>query len=140
MSGSTLLSKGDPTLGMGLTNIPNLIHNVLLATDGTAYAEHALKDCINLLKGTDGKLFITYFADPKDVALYQGAPCPDDAAWRAKGQKVLDALAKKARDGGVKEVCTLLEEYQGEESLNQIAEAVNANLIMLSSHLFQFAS
>jgi nucleotide-binding universal stress UspA family protein len=124
--------------GIGITGVPNLIHTVLLATDGTAYADQALKDCINLLKNNDGKLIITYFADPKDVTLYQGSPCSNDAEWRTKGKRILDRLATKAREGGVKDVSTLLEEYQGEESLNQIAKEVDANLIMLSSHLFQF--
>lgn len=140
INGIDFSPTGEPTRGMGTRGVPNLIHTVLLATDGTAYAEHALKDCINLLKRSGGKLVITYFADPKDVALYQGSPCPDDAAWRAKGIKILADLATKARAGGVKEVSTLLEEYQREESLNQIAEEVDADMIMLSSHLFQFDS
>lgn len=126
------------TMGFGLAGVPNVIHTVLLATDGTSSADQALKDCINLLKGRDGKLVITYFADPQDIALYHGAPCPNEAEWRSKGRQVLDDLAAKARAGGVKEVTTLLEDYQGEESLNQIAEEVNANMIMLGSHKFQF--
>jgi nucleotide-binding universal stress UspA family protein len=140
MSTKDSLISGESTRGMGITEVPNLIHTVLLATDGTSYAEQALNDCINLLKNKDGKLVITYFADPKDVSLYEGLPCPNDANWRIKGKKVLDALATKAHAGGVKEVSTLLEEYQNEESLNQIAEEVNANLIILGSHLFEFAS
>ena len=128
------------TWGMGLAEVPNLIHTVLLATDGTDYADQALEDCINLLKDRNGKLVITYFADPQDWALYQGSPCQDDAEWQTRGRKVLDKLAARARAGGVKEVITLLEGYQGEESLNQLAEEVNANMIMLSSHLFQFSA
>ena len=115
----------------------NPIHTILLATDGTSSGESALQNCINLLRGSDGKLVITYFADPRDTAVNEGVFCESDAEWRAHGEKVLNALATKARASGVKEVQTRLEEYQGEESLSQIAESVEANMIMLSSHFFQ---
>ena len=116
----------------------NPIQTILLATDGTFNAENALQNCIGLLKGTDGKLVITYFADPKDTSINNGVYCESNDEWRANGEKILDTLASKARKAGVKEVSTLLEDYQGEESLNQIAETVGANMIMLSSHFFQF--
>jgi nucleotide-binding universal stress UspA family protein len=116
---------------------PNPIRTILLATDGTSSGESALQNCINLLRGSTGKLVITYFADPKDTAVNEGVACESDAAWRAKGEKVLNALATRARANGITEVVTRLEKYQGEESLNQIAEKVEANMIMLSSHFFQ---
>lgn len=116
---------------------PNPIRTILLATDGTSSGESALQNCINLLRGSSGKLVITYFADPRDTTINEGVACESDAAWRAHGEKVLNALAAKARANGIKDVTTLLEEYQGEESLNQLAEDVEANMIMLSSHFFQ---
>jgi nucleotide-binding universal stress UspA family protein len=131
------LSVAEPTMGIGHSHIPNTLHTVLLATDGTVYAEKALQDCINLLKRSGGKLVITFYADPDDANLYGGVGCQDAAEWRAYGQQVLDKLAEKARQAGVEEVITLLEDYQGEEGLNQVAKDVDADLIMLSSHLFQ---
>lgn len=119
---------------------PNPIRTILLATDGTSSGESALRNCINLLRGSTGKLVITYFADPKDIAVNEGVACESDAAWRANGEKVLNAMATKARANGITDVVTLLEKYQGEESLNQIAETVEANMIMLSSHFFEATS
>ncbi|MBN9390153.1 MAG: universal stress protein [Chloroflexi bacterium] len=116
---------------------PNPIHTILLATDGTSSGESALQNCINLLRGSSGKLVITYFADPKDIAVNEGVACESDDAWRSHGEKVLNAMAAKARASGITDVTTRLEKYQGEESLNQIAETVEANMIMLSSHFFQ---
>src|SRR4051812_2122445 len=90
----------------------NPIHTILLATDGTSSTDNALQNCIGLLKGSDGKLVITYFADPKDTTVNDGVSCETDAKWHEHGEKILNSLAKKARDGGVKEVTTLLEKYQ----------------------------
>ncbi len=115
----------------------NPIHTILLATDGTSNSDNALQNCISLLKGSEGKLVITYFADPKDTAVNNGVACESSAEWRAQGERILNALARKAREGGIKEVVTMLENYQGEESLGQIAEDVEANMIMLTSHFFQ---
>jgi nucleotide-binding universal stress UspA family protein len=112
------------------------VKTVLLATDGTSSASHALQSAIEAAIGLNSRLVITYFADPNDVALYDGFPCLDQAEWRAYGEHVLKELAAQARAAGVSEVETFLEPYQGEELLSEIARRENASLIILGSHLF----
>jgi nucleotide-binding universal stress UspA family protein len=113
------------------------IHTVLLATDGTSYADRALENSIRMTRYSGGRLIITYFADPNDTALFDGFPCQNDEEWQAYGRNILTKLADKARKEGVQEVETILEKYQGEDSLTHLAQQVNADIIMLASHLFR---
>lgn len=113
------------------------IHTVLLATDGTGFTDAALNNAIRLAKRSNGRLIITYFADPNDNALYHGNICHDCTEWQTTGNEVLVRLAEKAREAGVGEVETILEHYQGEQSLGDLAQETGADLIVLASHLFQ---
>lgn len=113
------------------------IRTVLLATDGTAYANRALENSIRMARHNQGRLVITYFADPNDTDLFDGFPCQNNQEWQAYGRNVLAQLAERARKEGVPEVETILAQYQGEESLSKLAQEVNADIIMLASHLFK---
>ncbi len=110
---------------------------ILFATDGTSYAETAFVNTIHTLKHSGGRLVITYFADPNDTVLFDGFPCRSAEEWQAYGRNVLERLAKKARDAGIEQVETILEHYQGEEQLSELAQQVHADVIVLASHLFQ---
>ena len=70
----------NPIPGFDRKRRVNPIQTILLATDGTSSTDNALQNCIGLLKGSDGKLVITYFADPKDRAINNGVSCESDAA------------------------------------------------------------
>lgn len=113
------------------------IKTVLLATDGSNYGDKALDNSIRMAKNAEGRLVITYFANPDDAALFDGFPCRDDNEWQAYGHRVLDKLAQKAYDAGLTKVETILEHYQGEESLTALAQRVDADIIVLASHLFR---
>ncbi|MEI6046652.1 MAG: universal stress protein [Chloroflexota bacterium] len=113
------------------------IRTVLLATDGTSYAERALENSIRMTRHAGGRLIITYFADPKDTTLFEGFPYQNEEDWQAYGRNILARLEERARRDGVYEVETVLERYQGEESLTNLAQQVNADIIMLASHLFR---
>ncbi len=119
-----------------ITNSSAEIRTILLATDGTGYSETALKNAIRLALHHKGRLVITYFADPNDITLYDGFPCYTKEEWQAYGQNVLKTLADKARAAGLENVETILQHYQGEESLNQVASEVGADYITLASHYF----
>lgn len=110
--------------------------SVLLATDGSSYGEPALNNAIQMAKNGKCRLVITYFADPDDCALFDGFSCRNNEEWQAYGQRVLDRLAQRARDAGVQEVETILQHYQGEESLARIGRQVDAEVTVLASHLF----
>jgi nucleotide-binding universal stress UspA family protein len=112
--------------------------NVLLATDGTNQAETALTLAINLVRNSGGRLILTFYANPDDQAVFGGDACPNREEWRAQGQQILDKLAQSARRAGVKQVETVLEHYQDEERLTQLAQELNTNYIVLASHLFSF--
>jgi nucleotide-binding universal stress UspA family protein len=110
-------------------------YTVLLATDKSGRHDLVLENAIQLARHKAGRLVITYFADPNDLELFDGAPA-DDIEWRAHGRLVLTELAKKARAAGVLDVQTILEDYQGEERLSDLAQRVQANIILLASHNF----
>lgn len=132
---SNILNQTAPAVLPPATERP--VRTVLLATDGTSYANRALESSIRVARHNQGRLVITYFADPNDTALYDGFPCRDNEEWKAYGRNVLDRLAERARREGVPKVETVLEDYQGEESLSRLAQEVNADVIMLASHLFK---
>jgi nucleotide-binding universal stress UspA family protein len=113
------------------------LHTVLLATDGSSYADRALDNAIRMTKNSKGRLVITYFANPDDTALFDGFPCQDNQEWQAYGQNVLNRLAERARKAGVIDIVTVLEHYQGEESLTALSQKVDADIIILASHLFK---
>jgi nucleotide-binding universal stress UspA family protein len=112
--------------------------HVLVATDGTRQADTALTLAINLVRNSGGRLILTFYANPADQAVFGGGACPDREEWHAKGQQILDKLAQRARSAGVKQVEIVLEHYQDEERLTQLAQELNANYIVLASHLFNF--
>jgi nucleotide-binding universal stress UspA family protein len=113
--------------------------NVLLATDGSRSADGCLNQAINLVKHSGGRLTLTFFANPHDTAVFGGLVCHNSLEWQKYGQEILDKLAQEARNAGVEHIETVLEHYQGEERLAQLAQEVDANYIMLASHLFNFA-
>ncbi len=115
------------------------INNVLLATDGSPSADGSLKQAINLVQHSGGRLILTFYANPNDTVVFGGSSCPTGQEWQKYGQGTLDKLAQKARDAGIKQVEIVLEHYQDEERLAQLAQAVDANYIMLASHLFNFS-
>jgi nucleotide-binding universal stress UspA family protein len=121
---------------LGQSEAKRAIRTVLLATDGSSSAKTALKSAIAAAKGQEGHLIITYFADPNDVTLYDGFPCRDAGEWQSCGKQILERMAEQARAAGVAQVETILEAYQGEELLSELAKRVNAQLIILGSHLF----
>ncbi len=110
------------------------VMNVLLATDGSPKAENSLKQAINLVKHSGGRLILTFYADPNDPTVFSGLSCPNSQEWQNYGQGILDKLAQEARNAGIKHIETVLENYQDEERLAQLAQDVNANYIMLASH------
>ncbi|NWJ48401.1 MAG: universal stress protein [Chloroflexi bacterium] len=112
------------------------IHTTLLATDGTVHAERALLNTIHLVQHSGGNLIIVYYADPNDTALFGAMGCTSSEAWEQQGKLVLEQLEKKARDAGLTEVSVLLEPYKGEEGLSLLATKVQADVVVMASHLF----
>lgn|SRR5689334_809065 len=119
---------------------PNLVEPgkppILLATDGSGYTGSAVDFAISQARHEDAPLIITYFADPNDASLFEGAPCRDNADWQAHGRKVLTQLEEKARVAGVEKIKVVLEESQISETLPELAARVGAGLIVLASHQF----
>lgn len=132
----TTLENSASTHGMSEPEITSNHHvmNVLLATDGSPAAESSLRQAINLVKNSGGRLILTFYAAPNDSTVFSGLSCQNSQEWQKYGQEILNKLAQEARNGGVKLVETVLEHYQEEERLAQLAQDVNANYIMLASH------
>ncbi len=113
-----------------------LIKTILFATDGTSGADEAFANALRLARHNNARLIITYFASPDDIALFDGAPCENVEQWQDTGKKILAELAQRATEAGVPEVETILEKSQNQERLNELAQRLNVNLIILASHLF----
>ncbi|MEI7554779.1 universal stress protein [Candidatus Chlorohelix sp.] len=112
------------------------IRTLLLATDGTEHAEKALLNSIHLVQQSGGNLILVYYADPNDTDLFGVMGCNSQEAWEVQGSLVLARLEKKAKEAGLTEVSALLEPYKGEEGLSVLATKVQADLVVLASHLF----
>jgi len=109
---------------------------ILLATDGTEHAERALLNSIHLLQHSGGRLIIVYYANPTDTALFGEMGCTSQEEWEHQGKLALERLEKTAREAGLTEVSALLEPYKGEEGLSVLASRVQADLVVMASHLF----
>jgi nucleotide-binding universal stress UspA family protein len=113
-----------------------VIKTILLATDGSPKAEKAFENATRLARHNRARLIITYYADPKDSSLFGNLPCESSEQWRCQGQRILAGLAQCAREAGVTEVETVVENRQNEEGLNDLARRFDVDLIMLASHFF----
>jgi nucleotide-binding universal stress UspA family protein len=113
-----------------------VIKTILLATDGSPKAEKAFENATRLARHNEARLIITYYAEPNDRALFGNLPCESNEQWRCQGQRILAGLAQRAREEGITEVETIVENHQNEEGLNDLAQQFNVDLIMLASHFF----
>jgi nucleotide-binding universal stress UspA family protein len=102
------------------------IRNVLLATDGSSFAELAFENCIRLIGNSGGKLIINYYTK-KTVSL--------SSENNIEIPQTLEQLEKRAKESGIENVETITENYHDEDVLNRLAEKVKADLIVIASHL-----
>ncbi|HEX2914952.1 MAG TPA: universal stress protein [Chloroflexia bacterium] len=109
---------------------------VLLATDGTGYANASVDLAINLAHHNGAQLIITYFADPNDPGAYEGMACQNNTEWHERGRNILQKTEERARAGGVENVKTVLEPNPLAETLPDLAARMGADMIVVASHLF----
>ncbi|HEX2913272.1 MAG TPA: universal stress protein [Chloroflexia bacterium] len=133
MASSTIAPVVVNTLGFHTYQSPWV---VLLATDGTGYANSGVETAVNMVRHNGGKLIITYFADPNDVALFDGFPCHSTGEWREYGRRVLEYTSERARASGLEQVETVLLDGPMAERLPDLAARLGAEVIVVASHLF----
>ncbi len=107
------------------------IKTILLATDGTKYAEPAFDNALHIAKQNEGRLVITFCTEPN----YHHPPLATTAQWHDYGQKVLKRLSDEAQAQGVK-VETVLANCQSESGMSELIDQVQPDLVMLGSELF----
>jgi nucleotide-binding universal stress UspA family protein len=111
-----------PSVSSSSSSHKQKIRNILLATDGSSFAELAFENCIRLVGYAGGKLIITYYTH----AVGDTTEVP----------QTLEQLEKRAKESGIENVETIIDNYQDEDALNRLAERVKADLIVIASHLF----
>lgn len=114
------------------------IRRVLHATDFSAASSGAFKRAVDLAKASEAELLLVHVVPLVIPIMTDGYVSPkvyDDlgAAARADGQKRLDRLVRRAREGGAR-VKSLLLEGVPHERIAQAARAQKADMVVIGTH------
>ncbi len=111
------------------------LHRILYATDLAEGSEPGLEFSIRLARGLGGRVTVVHVVQPIDVAFHgveAAAYLPDYLAEvRAQAAERLDRLVALMSDGSVP-VTTLLADGVPYETINRLAEKINADLVVIN--------
>lgn len=115
-----------------------MFKHILLATDGSASADHAAKKALELARIHGAHLTATYVVDPYPyIGVGEVNPMAyqsyTDAA-RAASTQVFIRLADLAANSGVQLQVRLVENLQAARGIVALAEELAADLIVIGSH------
>ncbi len=115
-----------------------MFKHILLATDGSASAEHAARKALELARIHGGHVTAAYVVDPypylgigevNPIALQSYMAAAQHASTR-----VFVQLADQAAAAGVQLQVQLVENMQAARGIAQLADDVAADLIVIGSH------
>ncbi|GIV84533.1 MAG: universal stress protein [Candidatus Roseilinea sp.] len=110
-----------------------MIKHILLATDGSAAAERAAEMAASLAKRYDAKLTVVHAYAP--VPMFLGEPNYSQAVERAleEGRKLVEGVANRLRELGVKEVVPELIEGAATDVILGLIETRRPDLVVVGS-------
>ncbi|MCS6847459.1 MAG: universal stress protein [Anaerolineae bacterium] len=110
-----------------------MIKHILLATDGSAAAERAADMAASLAMRYDAKLTVVHAYHP--VPIFLGEPNYSQAVERVLegGTKLLESVAKRLRELGVKDVATELIEGYATDVILGLVETRKPDLVVIGS-------
>jgi len=112
----------------------NRFHRILHPTDFSRASGAAFKRAVDMAKANRAKLLLIHVMSP--AALYYVSPqiyAGIEASARTDGQKLLNALAGKAKKAGVR--CkTLLVDGIPHERIVRAARSTRADLVVIGTH------
>ncbi|MCS7056587.1 MAG: universal stress protein [Thermoflexales bacterium] len=110
-----------------------MIKHILLATDGSAAAERAADMAASLAMRYDAKLTVVHAYHP--IPIFLGEPNYSQAVERAleSGTKLVQGVANRLRELGVKEVIAELVEGAATDVILAMVETRNPDLVVVGS-------
>jgi universal stress protein A len=110
---------------------------ILVATDFSPHAAHALRLAVQLAKTCDAALQLVHVYDMIPYALPDGMPVYDDGQLgrlREELGKQLSKAQSAAREAGIQKVDTTLLQGQASAQIVQAAQEADCDLIVTGTH------
>lgn len=133
------MGPSQPTGRVGLPSDPcTMFKHILLATDGSASAEHAAKKAMDLARVHGARVTAAYVVDPYPyIGLGAVNPMGFDAYMAAAQEAAAKAfvhLSDLAKAAGVQLEARLVEESHVVDGILSMADEASADLIVVGSH------